>query len=191
MCEDMKVCSRAAAEDQGCVSEITRRWPSPTFSRLLSPPLSHLHLFSSLSHTRRPCHHGRSRSHRVHQTYVLPLRHRARAFSLTDRPNGILVLDMHFSARRNALSKFTMPAMSPTMTEGGIASWKFKEGDSFAAGDVLLEIVRPPALPIRYTPAHSPHDRKLTRQLSTSRRRTTASSQKSSCVHLLFSTLNI
>ncbi|RDX52758.1 single hybrid motif-containing protein [Lentinus brumalis] len=33
-----------------------------------------------------------------------------------------------------------MPAMSPTMTEGGIASWKVKEGDTFAAGDVLLEI---------------------------------------------------
>lgn len=49
---------------------------------------------------------------------------------------------MHVSARRNALAKFAMPAMSPTMTEGGIASWKKKEGDSFAAGDVLLEIVR-------------------------------------------------
>jgi hypothetical protein len=35
-----------------------------------------------------------------------------------------------------------MPAMSPTMTEGGIASWKKKEGESFAAGDVLLEIAR-------------------------------------------------
>jgi hypothetical protein len=35
-----------------------------------------------------------------------------------------------------------MPAMSPTMTEGGIASWKKKEGESFEAGDVLLEIVR-------------------------------------------------
>jgi hypothetical protein len=33
-----------------------------------------------------------------------------------------------------------MPALSPTMTEGNIASWKFKEGDSFSAGDVLLEI---------------------------------------------------
>ena len=31
--------------------------------------------------------------------------------------------------------------MSPTMTEGGIASWKKGEGDSFTAGDVLLEIV--------------------------------------------------
>ncbi|KXN89914.1 Dihydrolipoyllysine-residue acetyltransferase [Leucoagaricus sp. SymC.cos] len=36
-----------------------------------------------------------------------------------------------------------MPAMSPTMTEGGIASWKKKEGEAFSSGDVLLEIVRP------------------------------------------------
>lgn len=28
------------------------------------------------------------------------------------------------------------------MTEGGIASWKKKEGETFASGDVLLEIVR-------------------------------------------------
>lgn len=48
---------------------------------------------------------------------------------------------IHVSARRNALSKFTMPAMSPTMTEGGIAEWKKKEGETFVAGDVLLEIV--------------------------------------------------
>ena len=33
-----------------------------------------------------------------------------------------------------------MPALSPTMTEGNIASWRVKEGDSFSAGDVLLEI---------------------------------------------------
>jgi pyruvate dehydrogenase E2 component (dihydrolipoamide acetyltransferase) len=32
--------------------------------------------------------------------------------------------------------------MSPTMTEGGIAGWKKAEGESFAAGDVLLEVVR-------------------------------------------------
>jgi pyruvate/2-oxoglutarate dehydrogenase complex dihydrolipoamide acyltransferase (E2) component len=31
--------------------------------------------------------------------------------------------------------------MSPTMTEGGIADWKVKEGDVYAAGDVLLEVV--------------------------------------------------
>ncbi len=31
--------------------------------------------------------------------------------------------------------------MSPTMTEGGIASWKKQPGEAFVAGDVLLEIV--------------------------------------------------
>lgn len=44
------------------------------------------------------------------------------------------------SAPVAALGKFKMPAMSPTMTEGGIAAWKKKEGETFAAGDVLLEI---------------------------------------------------
>ncbi|KAH6918974.1 pyruvate dehydrogenase X component [Coprinopsis sp. MPI-PUGE-AT-0042] len=47
---------------------------------------------------------------------------------------------LHQSSRRHAVTNFQMPAMSPTMTEGGIASWKKKEGESFAAGDVLLEI---------------------------------------------------
>ncbi|KAL1744185.1 single hybrid motif-containing protein [Schizophyllum fasciatum] len=47
---------------------------------------------------------------------------------------------LHHSAVRAAISDFRMPAMSPTMTEGGVHSWKVKEGDSFAAGDVLLEI---------------------------------------------------
>ncbi|KAG6888983.1 hypothetical protein C0995_004622 [Termitomyces sp. Mi166 len=46
----------------------------------------------------------------------------------------------HLSARRAALSRFNMPAMSPTMSEGGIAAWKKKEGEAFASGDVLLEI---------------------------------------------------
>ena len=47
-----------------------------------------------------------------------------------------------FSSTRSALAaqNFTMPAMSPTMTEGNISSWKVKEGDSFSTGDVLLEI---------------------------------------------------
>ena len=40
-----------------------------------------------------------------------------------------------------AVSSFRMPAMSPTMTEGGIASWRKKEGEAFSAGDVLLEVV--------------------------------------------------
>jgi hypothetical protein len=31
------------------------------------------------------------------------------------------------------------------MTEGGIAGWRKKEGETFTAGDVLLEIVRIPS----------------------------------------------
>ncbi|KAI0834952.1 hypothetical protein F5Y06DRAFT_145799 [Hypoxylon sp. FL0890] len=44
------------------------------------------------------------------------------------------------SAAALAAQNFTMPALSPTMTEGNIANWKIKEGESFSAGDVLLEI---------------------------------------------------
>ena len=33
-----------------------------------------------------------------------------------------------------------MPALSPTMTEGNIASWMKKEGDAVSAGDLLCEI---------------------------------------------------
>lgn len=44
------------------------------------------------------------------------------------------------SAADRAAQNFSMPALSPTMTEGNIASWKIKEGESFTAGDVLLEI---------------------------------------------------
>jgi pyruvate dehydrogenase E1 component beta subunit len=34
----------------------------------------------------------------------------------------------------------TMPALSPTMTEGTLANWLVKEGDTVAAGDILAEI---------------------------------------------------
>ena len=83
----------------------------------------------------------------------------------------------HVSARRRALTPFNMPAMSPTMTEGGIASWKKKEGESFVAGDVLLEIVS-----IVFTCLHPVADlgaRKRTRPPSTSRRRMTVSLPRS------------
>tara|TARA_R110002072_G_scaffold2229_3_gene18271 strand:+ start:2389 stop:3801 length:1413 start_codon:yes stop_codon:yes gene_type:complete len=33
-----------------------------------------------------------------------------------------------------------MPALSPTMTEGKLATWNVKEGDTVAAGDVIAEI---------------------------------------------------
>ncbi|KAG9544815.1 hypothetical protein KCU71_g17782, partial [Aureobasidium melanogenum] len=44
------------------------------------------------------------------------------------------------AAANRAAQNFAMPALSPTMTEGNITSWKLKEGDSFSAGDVILEI---------------------------------------------------
>ncbi|KAF2751919.1 hypothetical protein M011DRAFT_473218 [Sporormia fimetaria CBS 119925] len=44
------------------------------------------------------------------------------------------------AAALQAAQNFNMPALSPTMTEGNIATWKLKEGDSYSAGDVLLEI---------------------------------------------------
>lgn len=44
------------------------------------------------------------------------------------------------SASSLTAQNFTMPALSPTMTEGNIATWKVKDGDKFSAGDVLLEI---------------------------------------------------
>lgn len=44
---------------------------------------------------------------------------------------------LHGSLKRNAI---LMPAMSPLMTEGTITRWKKKEGDAFAAGEVLLQI---------------------------------------------------
>lgn len=46
----------------------------------------------------------------------------------------------HSSVKLNVGSVFKMPAMSPTMTEGGIVAWKFKAGEEFSAGDVLLEV---------------------------------------------------
>ncbi|KAG5723960.1 hypothetical protein E4T56_gene9743 [Termitomyces sp. T112] len=47
---------------------------------------------------------------------------------------------LHNSSIRYAIMNLEMPAMSPTMTEGGISSWKKREGEAFSAGDVLLEI---------------------------------------------------
>jgi Biotin-requiring enzyme len=58
------------------------------------------------------------------------------------RNDSNIILVIHHSTARFAIMNLEMPAMSPTMTEGGIAGWKKKEGEHFSAGDVLLEIVR-------------------------------------------------
>ncbi|KII89285.1 hypothetical protein PLICRDRAFT_110091 [Plicaturopsis crispa FD-325 SS-3] len=47
---------------------------------------------------------------------------------------------LHGTPTRYEISHLQMPAMSPTMTEGGIVEWKKKDGEAFVAGDVLLEI---------------------------------------------------
>lgn len=49
---------------------------------------------------------------------------------------------MSTSARLSAITKMSMPAMSPTMSEGNLVEWKVKEGESFSAGSVILDIVR-------------------------------------------------
>lgn len=46
----------------------------------------------------------------------------------------------HASAKLLAVKTFSMPAMSPTMEKGGIVSWKYKVGEPFSAGDVILEV---------------------------------------------------
>lgn len=54
-----------------------------------------------------------------------------------------LALKSKFHTRSQPLLKASimeMPAMSPTMTEGGIVEWKFKPGEAFNSGDVLLEV---------------------------------------------------
>ncbi|KAH3683796.1 hypothetical protein WICPIJ_005238 [Wickerhamomyces pijperi] len=52
----------------------------------------------------------------------------------------IITRSIHTARPTLAAQLFKMPAMSPTMEAGGIENWKVKEGDSFSAGDVLLEI---------------------------------------------------
>ncbi|KAJ1915049.1 pyridoxine biosynthesis protein [Mycoemilia scoparia] len=46
----------------------------------------------------------------------------------------------HTCSKRAEATNFLMPALSPTMTEGGIATWLKKEGESFSAGDLILQI---------------------------------------------------
>ena len=51
-------------------------------------------------------------------------------------------------------SAIMMPAMSPFMQEGSIVEWCKKEGEAFAAGDVLLRIVRVIPIIVHHDDAH-------------------------------------
>ncbi|TFK27430.1 pyruvate dehydrogenase X component [Coprinopsis marcescibilis] len=56
------------------------------------------------------------------------------------RLSSVSARHIHSTARRHVITHFQMPAMSPTMTEGGVSSWKKQDGEHFSAGEVLLEI---------------------------------------------------
>ncbi|RUS25660.1 hypothetical protein BC938DRAFT_471825 [Jimgerdemannia flammicorona] len=66
----------------------------------------------------------------------VPLLNRLLARSVATRH----VAEFHTSQNRQAIARFNMPAMSPTMTEGTITRWKKKEGDVIVTGDVLVEV---------------------------------------------------
>jgi pyruvate dehydrogenase E2 component (dihydrolipoamide acetyltransferase) len=52
----------------------------------------------------------------------------------------ILALRRLSASAYPAFTKVTLPALSPTMTEGGLAKWRKQEGDSIKPGEVLCEI---------------------------------------------------
>ncbi|CAL8093799.1 unnamed protein product [Calicophoron daubneyi] len=47
---------------------------------------------------------------------------------------------LHIASALKFPSEIKMPALSPTMTDGSIVKWGKKEGEEFAAGDVLCEV---------------------------------------------------
>jgi len=64
----------------------------------------------------------------------------SRSAALAAARAGVPSRAMHASPAIQALKAMALPSMSPTMEVGGIAQWKKKPGESFSAGDVLLEI---------------------------------------------------
>ena len=79
-------------------------------------------------------HHSDSRRFIDKIIYLIPR-------SKTMRPAVLFRPLRAYTQQIRHATSLRMPAMSPTMTEGGIAGWKKAEGESFAAGDVLLEVV--------------------------------------------------
>lgn len=47
---------------------------------------------------------------------------------------------VHTTRPSRATTTLTMPALSPTMSEGSVTDWKVAEGEAFVAGQVLLQI---------------------------------------------------
>ena len=57
----------------------------------------------------------------------------------TARNSGKLALARYYASFPSH-TVVKMPALSPTMTAGGIGAWQKKPGDSIAPGEVLVEI---------------------------------------------------
>jgi hypothetical protein len=79
---------------------------------------------------------------RLFRTMACITRRCTSSFNFITSTHPCSVTGFHLTRVRSAITNLQMPAMSPTMTEGGIAKWMKKEGEAFVAGDVLLEIVR-------------------------------------------------
>ena len=114
-----------------------------------------------------------------------PLQRYFHLYAFRTCPPHFAIIGLHSSARRNALTKMTMPAMSPTMTEGGISVWKKAEGETFSSGDVLLEIVCLSLLNSSQRVTNHPC-RKPTKRSLTSRHKRMAFSRRSSYVAILW-----
>lgn len=56
---------------------------------------------------------------------------------LIGRLRVLVTLGIQTTTKRLAATNFPMPAMSPTMTEGTISSWKLKEGEVSAYSNFL------------------------------------------------------
>ena len=154
-------CQRLTAESQQAETrQSLRRGLTGTPEQLCSASVVHLTSW-------RPC----TKLHESWQSYLVIIYAEMRSpevrcalsqteFEIEMTFGHVLIDSIGFrsSSRSLAASNFTMPAMSPTMTEGNIATWKVKEGnnqcfliwtadayeytpgDSYSTGDVLLEI---------------------------------------------------
>ena len=64
---------------------------------------------------------------------------RSSSFHQNHRPN-LCLRRQYSSDLPSSFQEITMPALSPTMTKGGVTSWLVSEGQKVSAGDVLAEI---------------------------------------------------
>ena len=64
---------------------------------------------------------------------------RSSSFHQPQHPN-LCLRRQYSSDLPSSFQEITMPALSPTMTKGGVTTWLVSEGQKVSAGDVLAEI---------------------------------------------------